>query len=142
MHRLKSLILAIATLVLLGGCSKNDEQIPNVSFSATVYLNDPAMTNNPVVIRQDAAGRRIGISGVILYRVSPAEFYAFDLMCPHERTLNCEVALDDGASATCKCCGSMFLIATGDGAVLKGPASWPLKSYNCRVSGNYLNIWN
>jgi nitrite reductase/ring-hydroxylating ferredoxin subunit len=134
--------LAILALLMLTCCTKQAHQIPNVAFSTMFYLNDKAFNSNPCILKSDFSGKRAGIYGVVAYRVSTTEFYVFDLMCPNEKSMTCLVEVEDGVSVRCPCCQSRFLIATGDGAVVEGPAGWPLKAYSNSTSGNYLNIWN
>lgn len=129
-------------LLWLAGCANQEEIIPNVSFNASVYLADPAFTTNPFVVKYDVSRQRIGVYGVVIYRLSPTEYYVFDLMCPYDKRNSCLVGVEDGASCRCPCCQSLFIVATPDGGIAEGPSKWPLKTYNCMVTGDYLKIWN
>ena len=129
-------------LVLVISCAKDEEVIPNVSFSGKVYI--PYLTSNPIIVKRDVENYRLGINGVLIYYAGTNEYYAFDLMCPYEKSTSCMVSITDGATCTCPCCGSRFIIVTNPGSVVEGPSQWPLKSYNTHVSidGDYLYISN
>lgn len=84
-----------------------------------------------------------GHKGLLVYRVSTTEFRAYDVSCPNEPTKECEkIELEKTNSfrVVDKCCGSEFLITTGE--VLEGPSEYNLHSYNTSFDGNRLNIWN
>jgi nitrite reductase/ring-hydroxylating ferredoxin subunit len=135
--------VCLMVITITVGCSeKHDPIIPDVSFNATIYLNDPAFSGNPFVVRTDQSGRIIGVNGVVVYRSTPDEYFAFDRMCTHEKRLDCSVKVTDGATVTCPCCESRFLIVTQDASIINGPAVWPLKAYRTSVNGDYLHIWN
>ncbi len=142
------LVVASVMLVLAGSC-KNDslDIIPNVRFTAQINLDDPEYSgSNTFIVEPDGLNLRIGINGVAVFRSSPEEYYAFDLMCTHvhEKSGYFFVERMDKEDFTLKCpeCGSEFLIITEYGSVTKGPATWPLKKYKTSVSGYFLRIWN
>jgi nitrite reductase/ring-hydroxylating ferredoxin subunit len=68
----------------------------------------------------DVKGIRIAVASV------NGTLYAFDNMCTH---LHCALAEGelDGKVVTCPCHGSQFDVTTG--AVLRGPAREPVRSY-------------
>lgn len=134
-------ILLLSVLLLIG-CASDDEIIPNVSFSARLYINDPIYSDNPFIVKRDASNQIIGNAGVVVYRASNSEFYAFDLMCTHEKSYSSLVEITDGATCTCPNCGSSYIIVTAESSIVNGPAKWPLKAYQCTVNGDYLYIFN
>ena len=134
------IIILVAAGIILNGCDKEEEIIPNVSFSGMIYI--PTMTENPMIFRTDINQRRLGVYGVVVYQSGPEEFYAFDLMCTNEKSAECLVEITDGATCTCPCCESRFFIVTQEGGIAEGPAKWSLKGYSTYVDGNYLVISN
>jgi Rieske Fe-S protein len=87
-----------------------------------------------------------GIKGILIYRASTTQFYAYERSCTYDGTTvtNAKVSATNG-SFTCKdnVCGSIFTIADGSGGVSHGPATYPLKQYTVAFDGtNTLHITN
>ena len=137
---MKFFIAIFLCTILLFGCKTNEDIIPNVSFSGQIYI--PTISGNPTIVKYDLNQKRLGVNGVVIYRVAPDEYYAFDLMCPNEKSFDCFVKILDGATCQCPCCKTMYLIVTDPGSVVEGPSKWPLKSYQTYISGDYLTIYN
>ena len=129
--------------LLLPSCSKDDDPVPNVSFTAYIDIFLPDYSKTVFTVNRDRYGNQIGVSGVIVYRLSNSEFYAFERYCPHDQKLSCRVALDDDNSmAICPCCKSEFLVLSSTGDVVSGPSRYSLKYYRTRIDGTYLVISN
>lgn len=64
-------------------------------------------------------------------------YYAFDDTCAHRRCSLAEGDLD-GTVVTCICHGSQFDVTSG--AVQRGPAQAPVRSYPVRLEGGDLQI--
>lgn len=79
----------------------------------------------------DVKGVRIAVAGV------NGNLYAFDNTCTH---LHCSLAEGelDGTVVTCPCHGSQFDVTTG--AVLRGPAREPVRSYPVERQDDRLQI--
>jgi nitrite reductase/ring-hydroxylating ferredoxin subunit len=79
----------------------------------------------------DVKGVRIAVAGV------NGTLYAFDNTCTH---LHCSLAEGelDGTVVTCPCHGSQFDVTTG--AVLRGPAREPVRSYPVERQDDRLQI--
>jgi nitrite reductase/ring-hydroxylating ferredoxin subunit len=137
-----SLTYLLISASLIVGCSSDSEIIPDVSFSSRIYINDPLYSDNPFIVTRDGNNEIVGNAGVLVYRASNSEYYAFDLMCTHEKSRSSLVEITDGATCTCPDCGSVYIIVTASSSIAKGPAKWPLKSYQCSVNGDYLYIYN
>lgn len=60
---------------------------------------------------------------IMLVRIAATEFKALSMRCTHE---GCGVNTPQGGTITCGCHGSQFEL---NGAVKRGPATQPLKSY-------------
>jgi len=143
---MKRLFLILVTLLLFTTCNKEHEEIiPNVSFFVSIDLTDPKYSaQNTFIVFKDVSGNRAGINGVVVYRLTSNEYYAFDLMCPNEKSVTCLVGIKDDVTCECPCCKTQFLIAVPYGDVIEGPSPWPLKGYKTQVTGGgtMLNIWN
>jgi len=81
--------------------------------------------------------------GVIIYRNSISEFYAFERTCTnYPNDTSAVVAEDNGVVAVCPKCGSTYIF-TADGAIVsKGPARLPLKQYQTYLNDHRLFISN
>jgi hypothetical protein len=117
-----------------------DNPVPSVGVDITVYPNDPVnFTLQGIGGWKYISG---GINGIIVYRKSQQEFVAL------ERTSS---YLPDNAGAKVKVLSDNFTCrdtVSGsewqiiDGAVTKGPATWPLRAYSANYDGSILRIRN
>ena len=139
--------LLIIIVVVSTSCKKDSTDIiPNVRFTAEINLDNPQYTGkNPFIIKPDFSNRIVGINGVVVFEVSPTQFYAFDLMCTHEHDTGqyfVEIVKAGDIVLICPECHSEFNVAAEYGSIVKGPAKWPLKRYQTAVTGSTLRIWN
>jgi len=139
-------LFLVSWLVL--SCNKDSvDIIPNVRFNAEINLDNPQyMGKNPFIIKPGGVNRYIGVDGVVVFELSPTDYYAFDLMCTHHHDNQgiyfVEIVDDGDINLECPQCHSKFNIASEYGSVTNGPAQWPLKRYQTSVNGNILRIWN
>lgn len=82
------------------------------------------------VARVNANGEKL-----IVTRVSPTEVVALSSVCTHQ---GCEVGLPSGGQMACGCHGSRYNAVTG--AVLAGPAIFPLRTFPARIEGDAIII--
>jgi 3-phenylpropionate/trans-cinnamate dioxygenase ferredoxin subunit len=77
----------------------------------------------------DVAGSRVNVAH------TGGGLYAFDDTCTH---MGCSLARGQlaGTTVTCACHGSQFDVTSG--AVVRGPATRPVRSYSVRVQGDDL----
>jgi len=139
-----SLFTLILSLLLYSSWSCNDKaehpSIPNVSVNVQLDIS------STLYIELSTIGGYVyitgGYKGIVVYRVSPDEFVAYDRACPFNPTATCErITMDpSGLTLTDSCCTSKFSIL--DGSIIKGPATQPLKRYNTQYDGQILHIWN
>jgi nitrite reductase/ring-hydroxylating ferredoxin subunit len=137
----KLLFFSILFLLFLqSGCKKDDDLVPNVPVSISIYTTDPQFND------LNAVGGWIyltgGSRGIVVYRFSMDEFMAYDRHCTYTPKESCALISVDQSGVIAKddCCGSQFLLT--DGTVLEGPASRPLKQYGTYFNGNLLRIFN
>lgn len=94
-----------------------------------------------VGISKDIAAGRLRAFEVLGGKVAVANvegrFYAFEDTCPHR---GCSLAKGTlaGTTATCGCHGSQFDVTSG--AVLRGPATRPVRSWTVQVTGEDLLV--
>jgi 3-phenylpropionate/trans-cinnamate dioxygenase ferredoxin subunit len=79
----------------------------------------------------DVGGTKVNVAN------ADGHLYAFDDRCTHS---GCSLAKGRlaGTTVTCDCHGSQFDIASG--AVLRGPAAWPVRSWAVKVDGDDLFV--
>ena len=79
----------------------------------------------------DAAGTKVDVAN------ADGHLYAFDDTCTHT---GCSLATGqlDGTTVTCHCHGSQFDVTSG--AVLRGPATRPVRSRLVQVEGEALLV--
>ena len=84
-----------------------------------------------------------GVNGIVLYRASDLEFYAYDRTCTlwPEHT---EAVVEDSTFFGvfgCPECESTFLLMNG-AEPNSGPATYPLVEYNTSIRGDVLHVFN
>ena len=112
------------------------DEFPKSQFVGYFNLNYPEYSESVFTAARDMDGRRVGVNGLVIYNAG-ANYYAFDLMCPHEKKVSCSVKVDienDPSVAECECCGSQFLIASPYGEVIEGPAKQGLHPYSTGIT--------
>lgn len=86
-----------------------------------------------------------GYGGIIVFRDlndSANPFLAYDAACTHEVSSTTRVAADASGIATCPTCKSQFILFSGNGSPIKGPAAEPLRQYHTSFIGGRIIISN
>jgi len=127
-------------VLLLSGCGKGDNFIPDVAVNFTMPLTDPRLS------RLSSAGGAVtidgyGIAGLVLYRRTDNGYVAFDRCSSVNPEQRCAVTLDNPTiTATDPCSGAKFLLE--DGSPVKAPATRSLRQYTVTIAGNNLRVIN
>jgi len=135
-------LLPLSVLLFFYSCTKdkNNSGIPYVPVNIDIY---PA---NPQYINLSVIGGWVyvtgGSRGIIIYRFSQDEFFAYDRHCTYQPQNSCgKVKMDtDNITLLDTCCGSKFIVT--DGSVIQGPAGLPLQQYQAYYDGTTLHITN
>ena len=128
-------------LILVIGCGERSNYIPDVFVNYELDLNSPenislSSLGGSLIIENQ------GYNGLIIYRFSNFEYYAYDKSCTYEPLTSCaEIDSINSSLAICSCCNSVFLLDQ-NGSVANGPAILPLKKYSTFLEGNMLFISN
>ncbi|MGY4386669.1 nitrite reductase/ring-hydroxylating ferredoxin subunit [Pedobacter sp. UYP24] len=136
----KNLSGILLPMVLLMGCGKQENFIPNVPVNFSAPLTDPRL------IRLSSPGGAVtlsgyGVSGIIIYRTNSGGYVAYDRCSTVNPDKRCAVELDDPSfTVTDKCSGAKYLLE--DGSPVKAPAKTSLKIYNTYVSPNSIQVTN
>jgi cytochrome b6-f complex iron-sulfur subunit len=127
--------LSTAALLTCAGCglyacSSEDDPAPaNVDLTLDLTSSQYSALNT--------VGGSITTNGIIVARLSAAEFVALSRACTHQGTpVNYRSSQND---FYCSNHGSRFSTA---GAVLEGPATRALTKYNTELTGNSLRVFS
>ena len=143
-----SMIIRISKITLISfllfSCEPNliDDPIPVVNFDDVVInLSFPAYINlNKEGGFKDISDLGGGVRGIIVYRLSPTAFVAYEKNCsytPNEACSTVEVH-SSGLFMIDPCCSSSFNFS--DAMPTGGPAWRPLRKYRTQLNGNTLTI--
>src|SRR5690242_18781114 len=134
---MKKIFLVLFSLFLLASCSTDGHRyfnpnLPNYSFSITIDSNLPSYSGlkspvNPIYIAQD----NVGVSGIIVMKVSDTDYRAWEANCPNHAPSGCSIMSIKGVNAKCNCDDLEYSLFTG-----VGPGQYPLKPYAVEVIGN------
>ena len=138
-------ILILSIISLIFSCKSTRDPLPNV------YVNLSLDLNKPEFYELNTPGNYIyitgGLAGIIVYHDLDGTFKAFDRACPYDFNVNnARVYITDislGRASDTIHCGSIFSI-TNEGAVIKGPANYPLRQYKTYYypNSNILQIYS
>lgn len=139
-------LLSAIVLFVFSGCNRDDDslqQVPNVPVEINVSIDLPLFSalQNPggwITIQG-------GSQGIVVYRIGPDQFAAFDRHCTFQVENVCRIDVDEETNVTAvdsECCESVFSIV--DGVPLEGPARRPLRRYQTmyNINNNSLRIYN
>ena len=140
--RKSSFYLGIAWMLTLGACEPQlaDDPIPLASFpDEVINLFLPEYST----LRVDGGYKEInklGVRGIIVYRVNASTFRAYERNCsfqPNEACATVNVHVSN-LFLTDPCCGSSFSFE--EGTPTGGPAWRPLRQYRTQLSGSTLVV--
>jgi nitrite reductase/ring-hydroxylating ferredoxin subunit len=129
-------------MLLLGNCEPQltDDPIPVASFpDEVINLFLPEYST----LRVDGGHKEInklGVRGIIVYRVNATTFRAYERNCsfqPNEACATVNVHISN-LFLTDPCCGSSFSFE--EGTPTGGPAWRPLRQYRTQLSGSTLVV--
>jgi nitrite reductase/ring-hydroxylating ferredoxin subunit len=136
--------LIFATIIsVFSSCVEEEPVIvPDVYVYIRINLDLPQYNhlksiNNALKINNEGYNN----NGVIVYRLSQDDYYAFDATCPQHINVSTSINLDDsgsGGGATCPHCNTTYSFFNY-GQANNG---YPLKRYKVSLSGIYLTVSN
>jgi nitrite reductase/ring-hydroxylating ferredoxin subunit len=147
-------LITIVTVFCAVSCKKSkNDPIPDVYVDFYVNLSDPeffvlsAATNYKIVtsLTNNWGAKSSGFhnNGIIVYRSSLDEFYAYDRTCPHDYVLDgSEIKVNvDFLNAICPKCSTNYSLDIG-GTPVSGPGRYPLKNYKTSFDGTTVHVWH
>jgi hypothetical protein len=147
--------LIISLQPFLVSCKKSKyDVIPAVVVDFSINLNDPLFINllSPFTyVYVDQTTNNWGQysagynnNGIIVFRSTEDEFYAYDRTCPYDYEVNKKnVRVDavDMIYAVCPECGTKYAL-TANGSPASGVGRYPLKNYRTAFNGLYVHVYN
>jgi len=144
----KTLLVSISILLFLVTCQKEAyTPLPHVEVNIQIFPNSTQFLDLNAVGGFVYLTANYPSRGVIVYRISPNDFIAFERTCPHDPDACCtdnecsRLVVDDSRlTISDSCCGSVYLIL--DGSNISGPSEYPLKQYYTSYDGTTLRIFD
>jgi nitrite reductase/ring-hydroxylating ferredoxin subunit len=147
--------LIISLQPFLVSCKKSKyDVIPTVVVDFSINLNDPLFINllSPFTyVYVDQTTNNWGQysagynnNGIIVFRSTEDEFYAYDRTCPYDYEVtqkNAKVNAVDMIYAVCPECGTEYAL-TANGSPASGVGRYPLKNYRTAFNGLYVHVYN
>jgi len=133
--------IIILLLVSLFACNSSDDGntlLPNVPVNVTLNLNLPAY-QDLLINNGSAFVPGHGIKGIIVFRLSETNFFAWDAACPHISPSGCSTMVINGVKMVCNCDNTEFSIL--DGSPLSG-TQFSARQYRAVKTGNTVTITN
>lgn len=134
----KVVYFAFIAAMLISGCAKEREMIPNlfVEYNVTVQEFNIKAVNSVLLVANH------GVKGLMIVKQFDGRYQAFDRSSTVNPKEGCAVSPDDtGITATDPCTGAKYLLT--DGSPQKAPAVRSLKPYTTRViGGQTINVSN
>ena len=151
--KLRIFLIGFAIILLFGSCTKRSEEIiPDTFVDFVINLDSPQFIDlnaigNSVIVTSSYAGQNSGGyrgHGIIIYRASQTEFYAFDRTCTFEEGLDQAVNLNipTDLSPICPACKSTYILPSLGYPDNDGPAIYPLRQYQTEFGGNTVWVYN
>jgi hypothetical protein len=147
-------LIPILVAISLISCKKNkNDVIPDTYVDFTIDLNDPdfidlqSITNHKIITKatNNWGYRSAGWNdnGIIVFRATLDEFYAYDRTCPYDFAVNgLNIVVNvDFINAICPQCSTKYALSAG-GVPFSGPGNYPLKNYKTGFSGQYVHVHN
>jgi hypothetical protein len=147
-------LILIVFALISSSCKKNkNDVIPDVYVDFYIDLNDPEFFDLNAIGNADtvsSATNNWGIysagydnNGIIVYRATLDEFYAYDRTCPYDYEVNkksFKVKID-GIFAVCPECATKYALPSF-GTPYSGVGRYPLKNYKTYFNGQIVHVWN
>ena len=116
-------------ILLIMGCRGKApaDQVPLVPVDFSLNILLPTYSRLQLV--GNYAYLEAGYRGIVLYRSGLDRFQAYDRACTYAPSQSCHrvSVVDSLMILQCACCDSRFSLL--DGAAVRGPAAWPLRTY-------------
>jgi nitrite reductase/ring-hydroxylating ferredoxin subunit len=139
--KLFSVFFLALTIVIFNSCEPDlrDSEIPPAQFS-DLFINLTLPKYQGIRTDGGAVYEDGGVRGLIIYRVSAYQYFAYERNCSYQPNEACATVNIHSSKLYMEdsCCGSTFSFSTGQ--PLGGTAWRPLRKYHTTVNGSELII--
>ncbi len=152
LSKIRNFFLIVLLYVLANACETEKQKIiPHTYVNFSIRLDDPqfitlSSIGNAVVITSSYDGSNSAgydNNGIILYRASQDEFYAFDRTCTYDVEKSIAVEIDDsGIMAVCPECGSIYVLPNIGFPTKESPSKYALHQYQTSFDGLNVHVFN
>jgi len=144
----KTWLVFLLTILFLTTCQKEAyTPLPHVEVNIQIFPNSTQYLDLNAVGGFVYLTANYPSRGIIVYRIGPNDFMAFERTCPHDPNDCCDesqcarlVVEENRLTISDPCCGSLYLIL--DGSNVSGPSQYPLKQYHTSYDGATLRIFD
>lgn len=140
LRTMRLIVFFLCSIALLASCRESRiSRVPDVPVNIAININQPDFFN--LSVPSGWVYVTGGSRGIIIYRNSPTEFIALERHSPYQPENSCAVIVNpDNVIISDPCSESQWLIM--DGTIIKGPTSFPLKTYQTSYVDPMLYISN
>lgn len=152
LSKIRIFFLFLAMICLFTGCEEEKKRIiPYTYVNFSIRLDNPQFialnsVGNAVVITSSYDGSNSAgydNNGIILYRASEEEFYAFDRTCPYDVEKSIAVEIDEsGIMAVCPACNSTYVLPNIGFPTKESPSKYALHQYQTSFDGLTVSVYN
>ena len=150
--KIRIFFLFLAMICLFNGCEEEKKRIiPYTYVNFSIRLDNPQFialnsVGNAVIITSSYDGSNSAgydNNGIILYRASEEEFYAFDRTCPYDVEKSIAVEIDEsGIMAVCPVCHSTYVLPNIGFPTKESPSKYALHQYQTSFDGLTVSVYN
>ena len=154
--KIRFFLIILLLVISLNSCNKEkNDVIPDVYFSFDINLgtdvqfadlnaigNSAIITPQTIIYKTGTIG--FNSNGVIVYRLDPEQFNAYDRTCPHDYVVNglsIKINIIDFFYADCPECHTRYSLLSY-GNPISGVGRYRLKNYRTLFINNILTVSN
>jgi nitrite reductase/ring-hydroxylating ferredoxin subunit len=148
--KLRFFFIISAGLIMFGSCTKEQLDVVPETYVNITLINIPAqigISQSMIITNTMVPVNSLGYNnnGIIIYRNSQDEYFAYDRTCPyHVEESNPVNIWTNPLFAVCPVCGTKYQLFWSGIPTDEGPSIYPLKQYRASYNPNTfeLNISN
>ncbi|MDO5664376.1 MAG: hypothetical protein Q4G63_03840 [Bacteroidia bacterium] len=139
----RSIAVLIFTVSLLIASCVNEAPRFTIPYSRVFFQidvngldSDLSFFGSKTFTQGRTIGEQIGYGGLLVFRTTEGDIFAYDLCCPYEDNREVKVKPTDNGKAVCSKCGSVYITMYGLGTAESGSSNQSLQTYTVRKNLN------